>query len=565
MPVSDKLAYEIYIILLFHIPAIVILVSFCAYLCQKAKKNLVRSSFLSLAFMLLIWMVSKVMKTVSPNESIRWFFIVTQYLGVQFMGYFLVLFARVYTKDRMPALRTRIVLAILPALSFLVVATNPLHMMFYSYYDFYKDRFGPLFIPIQSIQYLYLLSGIMMLAPNYTHQPGFKGRVIWARFFAVVTMIPLLANAYYILFKLDVFPWIFSIPVFDFSPIAGTVALLLFVIPALQFRFFEISPISHKQIIRQMLTGIVFVTKKNNLYSPNQAFLNMFQSYELTSDKESLFAVAATQQNREQFVCFFEEQKEGSFALETKDQHYYMVKQQWVDKKNRVFAFSDTTEIVKMKNKLKEKNKDLQELNAELQVLSSKAAELSATRIKAAVAQNIHDILGHSLTVALCTADMALFEKEESAILEKLDLMMNLLNRSLEDLKNTVHGNPINLKDTTLIKAIQELSSPKIAVNLVLQGTPYELNKEKTEALFRTCQEAITNAIRHGKAEKIHMFLRFYPEKVELFMIDDGVGCKEIHKNIGLTGMETRIKNLKGSIHFGSDGIQGFHIYVKIE
>lgn len=565
MPVSSKLAYEIYIILLFHIPAIIILISFCTYLFLKAKKTPVLYSFLALSGMLLIWMISKVLKTVSPNESIRWFFIVTQYFGVEFMGFFLFLFAYIYKKNYLPPKKIVILLCIIPTLSFIVVLTNPIHMVFYSYYDFYKDNFGPLFFLIQFFQYLYLIVGIVMLSKNHTLQPAFEGRQLWARFFATITLIPLAANIYYILFKLSIVGWIFSVPVFDFSPIAGTAALILFIIPALRFRFFDISPVSHKQIFNQMPTLFVFVSEKGELYSPNHAFQSVFGNQLENPTIHNLLKLAATELNFLAFSDYYKNEDSSSFILETRNKRYYQIRQRFINQKSRLLSFSDITTIMLMRQDLHLKNCELLKINEELQALSGKAAELSSTRIKTAVAQNIHDILGHSLTVALCTADFTSKNLNEKTALENLELIYNLLIRSLKDLKNTVYGKPLNLQETTLTKSIQQLTNPNIELLLVSQGTPYELSTAKTEAFFRICQEAVTNAIRHGKAEKIHIFLRFFPEKTELFVIDNGIGCKEIHKNFGLSGMESRIAALNGTISFGSDGIQGFHIHVKIE
>ena len=565
MELSDKLSYEIYIILIFHIPAIIILFSFCDYLYQKAKKSAVLYSFLALAAMLLIWMLAKVFKTVSPNQQLRWVFIVIQYFGIQFMGFCLIVFAYIYTRNRIPSLKALILLGILPTISFFIVLTNPIHMQFYSYYDFYKDRFGPLFLPIQSFQYLYLIIGIVMLSKNYTHQPGFEGRKQWARIFALVTLIPLCGNLYYILFKLDIFPWIFSIPVFDFSPIAGTASLILFTIPALHFRFFDISPVSHRQIFNQMPYGIVFVTQSGLLYSPNKAFIIHFIDKFSINCLEDLAKHSFSEEEGYQFLDFYHDHSKAGFLFKTNDGLSYQVSRKIVNRKSHLYSFSDITIIMDLRQKLLEKNMELTAVNEALKILSGKEIELTAARIKASVAQNIHDILGHSLTVALCTADLAENDTTIEAANEKLKIIYLLLVRSLEDLKNSVQGKPLPLQQTSLIIAIQELSNPNITLSFNTQGISYELNSARTEALFRVCQEAITNAIKHGQAKSIHIFLRYFPEKVELFIIDDGTGCKTIVKNYGLSGMESRILALQGTIDFGSDGIQGFHIHVKLE
>lgn len=561
MPITDKLAYEIYIILIFHLPAILILIAFCTYIYFKANKTPVLFSFLALAAMLLIWMVSKVFKTVSPDENLRWVFIVCQYFGVQFLGVCLVIFAYIYTKNKVPSNKTMIILGVFPLASFIAVLTNPLHMQFYSHYDFYKDSFGKLFLPIQSIQYVYLIAGVVMLSKGFTRQPSFAGRRGWARLFATLTIFPLLANCYYILFKMDVFEWIFPFPVFDFSPIAGTMALILFTIPALRFKFFDISPVSYRQIFNHMQTGIVFIASNGTLFSPNKAFNEMF-SEDLSRQNINRFAEHFLKgENASVAEKLFFSEINSSAYLKSNDGKYYFVRSMLITGGVRLFSFSDVTDIAVLEKNLSEKNQELVRINSELVEMSGKSAELSATRIKSAVAQNVHDILGHSLTVAICTSELAVRDMDCDEVRMKLEIIYDLLSASLDDLKKSVQGSD-TINQTSLTKAILSLKNPGIELDLVAQGSPYELDTTHTEAIFRICQEALTNSIKHGKASSIHIFLRYYKNKFEIFIIDNGVGCTHIKKSYGLIGMESRTAELGGELSFGSDG-GGFHIYAR--
>jgi signal transduction histidine kinase len=83
-------------------------------------------------------------------------------------------------------------------------------------------------------------------------------------------------------------------------------------------------------------------------------------------------------------------------------------------------------------------------------------------------------------------------------------------------------------------------------------------------ALFNTCRESMTNALKHGKARNVISFLRFDEKLIELYILDDGNGCNTIVKNMGLQGMENRVKELNGRISFGSGGEKGFSIHIEI-
>ncbi|WHH61343.1 histidine kinase N-terminal 7TM domain-containing protein [Petroclostridium sp. X23] len=565
MQVSDKLAFEIFTIIIFHTIALLILFSFSFYMFLKAKKTPLLYSYLSVVLMIMLWMVSKILKTVAPTQGLRWFFIVTQYFGIDFLGFFLVVFAYIYTKDKMPARNTFILLSVLPILSFLVVPTNPLHMGFYSYYDFYKDRFGPLFYSTQFIHYIYLFTGIYLLSKGFTLQPGFRGKRKWARIFAVLTLMPIIANVYYILFKLNVFPWLFPFPVFDFTPIAASISLILFTIPVLTFRVFDISPISYWKLFDWIPHGIVFLNSDKNLYSGNSSFYSMFLNVTENRDIYS-FAKALPfieSEQIQQFLDFLVSDSIPQFEMTLKNNLCYKVTKKILKKNNLLLCFYDISILARNRSELAKQNEELSQINIRLDALAQASRELAIAKTKAQMAQNVHDILGHSLTVVIGTAELAATDSDMDVVGRKLSRINELLISSLNDVKNTFIGKN-DWGQTSLIKAILHLKNEAIDVDFVYQGNPYELNSSQTEAVFRLCQEAVTNAIKHGNARTIHIILRYKPHEIDIYTIDNGAGCREIKKSYGLLGIETRINSLSGKVSFGSDGEQGFTIHATL-
>ncbi len=567
MPVSDKLAVEIFTIIIFHTIALVILFGFSFSIYIRAKKTPLLYSYLAVVAMIMLWMLSKILKTVSPNEELRWIFIVTQYFGVEFLGYCLVFFAYIYTRGKVPSRKALILWGVLPLISFIIVLTNPLHMRFYSYYDFYKDRFGFMFIPLQIIQYTYMLFGIVLLSKGYTRQPGFNGKKSWANFFAAITLITLFTNAYYILFKFGIFPWVFPFPVFDFTPVAASIALILFMIPALRFRFFDISLISYEQFFAQIPQGIVFLDGENKLYNGNVAYHSMFH-HACEEKRLHDFANALPFEKTEDIQRFMDyvqsiDRKNG-FEMFLKNGLTCKVLKKPLKKKHILLCFNDISEIAAAERALNNQNSELLETNHRLDTMAQKTRELAIAKTKASIAQNMHDILGHSLTVVIGTAELAAVDTEMKTANQKLNQICELLASGLNDLKNTFIGKDMDWGQTSLTKAISHLRNQNIEVDFVFQGETYELNSPQTEAIFRLCQEAVTNSIKHGRAKTIHIILRFKPQKVEVFAIDNGSGCHEIVKNHGLTGIESRFAELFGKVRFISDGENGFTIHAVI-
>ena len=85
-----------------------------------------------------------------------------------------------------------------------------------------------------------------------------------------------------------------------------------------------------------------------------------------------------------------------------------------------------------------------------------------------------------------------------------------------------------------------------------------------SDTFLRVCKESLTNSLKHRKASHISVFIEFTPVLTKIFIIDNGIGCLEIKKGMGLSGMEQRIAKINGNIVYGSDGEKGFSIHIEI-
>lgn len=546
MVVSYKLALEIYTIELFHLLASILAFTYLVYFWFKAKRSPLLYSFTCLIGMLIVWMVSKIFKTVSPNESIRWFFIVIQYFGIEFSGYFLVIFALLYTRDKPIRKKTLVLLAIPPLLSFLIVLTNPYHMKFYSYFDFYKDNFGVLFFPTQFILYAYLITGVIMLSLGFTKQPQFKNRKRTARFFALAIITPIVFNIYYLLVKLTDVPWIINIPFFDFTPITSTLSLILFIIPAFRYRFLDIMPFACRHIFNQLSDALVFISKGDISTVSNQKF-------------EELACNSVDFENIKSRVECLKETSE----IVLSNQKTYMLTMSPIRRKQQLLSLKDITHQIRLKNELHNMNAELQATNTRLKKMLEMAGQLAAAKTKARVAQDVHDIFGHTLIVVIGLVDLAQQDPSNNSLL-KLSQAKELLNSGVLDLRIALAGQTEKYIKTTLEKSILSLCNQTIETDFSVKGKAVELNSLITDAIYRICQEAMTNSIKHGKAAKITIILRFKTNLVELYIIDNGLGCKQIKKGYGFIGIERRAQSVNGSLSYGSDGEKGFYIHLTI-
>lgn len=563
MSISAKLALEFNAILISHITMLILLVFFHAYLYFNARKTPLLISYLSVILTISLWIIAKILKTVSPTIELRWFFIIIQYLAIDSLGICIIIFAYIHSRDRVPSKKWIFIISIPPTVSFLILLTNPLHMRFYSHFDIYKDRFGILFYFVQSVHYLYLMVGLIMLAKGFTRQPVFQGKKSLGHIFSLFILLPISANVYYILFKMNLLPWIFPFPVFDFSPLAAGLALMLFIFPTLKFRYFDMSPISYSNLYQMLPHGIIILNRKHFLINGNESFYKMFQTKRHSLSIES-FLSNYTCWNPDSLPTlnhFIFHSSQLSITCSLANNKQVRISKYTIHQGLTMLVFQDISLLVQYQQLLLSQNQQLEDANHQLDQMAYNSKQLLLARSKSKIAQNIHDILGHSLTVVIGTADLASTEPADSAYI-KLQQIEALLIESLNDLKNTFHSKCLKAKQTSLIKAIHSLKNPNMMIDLSVNGSIYELNEKQTEAVYRLAQEAITNSIRHGNASHIYLIMCYHNSYFEFYAIDNGVGCTKISKSFGLSGMEKRIFELQGMISFHSDGESGFTIHI---
>ncbi len=90
-----------------------------------------------------------------------------------------------------------------------------------------------------------------------------------------------------------------------------------------------------------------------------------------------------------------------------------------------------------------------------------------------------------------------------------------------------------------LVKLIEGFEkSGGVNVDFYYKNSDIRLSADTYDAVYRVCQEGLTNALRHGKARNVTVGMRFVERSIDLFIIDDGKGCDTVNKGNGLKGME---------------------------
>ena len=245
-----------------------------------------------------------------------------------------------------------------------------------------------------------------------------------------------------------------------------------------------------------------------------------------------------------------------------------------------VIAFNKIQELQKEnKRVIDEKNEELTAMNEELiaaneqlQDYSVTVEELAITKERNRFARDMHDTLGHTLTmlVKMLEVSSVTCTEDVKKTQEDLKKAVEIARDGVKEVRNSVSGlAPVKLEQQGIEIALESLISvfrqtSGVDIHFSVEGVDKDLGPVYADVIYRTCQEAMTNAVRHGKAKRIVIILRQAADRIKLNILDDGVGCEEIKKGFGLSGMEQRVKELDGSLQFGASEEGGFHITVEI-
>jgi len=197
-----------------------------------------------------------------------------------------------------------------------------------------------------------------------------------------------------------------------------------------------------------------------------------------------------------------------------------------------------------------------------LSLAQEELAALAVQNERARIAADLHDILGHSLTVVTVKAELAqrLLDVDIDRARKELADLEGLARDALADVRTTALG----VRGISLPGEIAAAREALAAANVeaTLPGAADEVPTRARELFAWTIREAVTNIVRHAKATRAEV--RLGPRSVEI--VDDGVGsCPENSGGQGLNGLRRRAEELGGTLTVGARKDQpGFRVRVEV-
>ncbi len=205
--------------------------------------------------------------------------------------------------------------------------------------------------------------------------------------------------------------------------------------------------------------------------------------------------------------------------------------------------------------------KELHLKNEQLVQLSGEIEYLTLKEERNRIAQDLHDAIGHTFTTTIVGLDALtrLIDKEPDMAKEQAVELSKYTREGLDEIRKYVHALPFK-EEISIDFAFQKVihSFTKTTGMVVLyesddsgEGSQF-IHKQHIITLTRCLQESLTNAVKHGQANKISVKLKQRLEGISLTIQDNGVGNEELILGFGLSTMKQRIEELGGMFKIDS-------------
>jgi signal transduction histidine kinase len=202
---------------------------------------------------------------------------------------------------------------------------------------------------------------------------------------------------------------------------------------------------------------------------------------------------------------------------------------------------------------------ELQSAHAQLQEYALRSEELAVVEERNRLAREMHDTLGHRLTVSAVQLEAAqrLCPTDAERAAHMVGTVREQVREALTELRGTVATlrTPIEA-DLRLRSALRRLiahfeEGTGLTVHQVLPDKLPDLPEAYRMALYRAAQEALTNVQKHAGARQVWFMLSVREDTIGLLVSDDGRGiaASSAGNGFGLRGLQERAAQLGGALH----------------
>ncbi len=203
---------------------------------------------------------------------------------------------------------------------------------------------------------------------------------------------------------------------------------------------------------------------------------------------------------------------------------------------------------------------------------ATQVEELATTRERNRLAREIHDSVGHYLTVVNVQigAAQAILDQDRDRAIDHLSKARALTQEGLAEVRHSVaalRASPTESRPLAeaLTQLTEQWNATGLRSSLKITGIIRQLTPQANLTLYRAAQEALTNVRKNGQATLFDIELDYRASRnVRLTITDDGVGSSNSHAGFGLLGVRERVQQLDGVVRLQTNSGLGFTIEVEL-
>jgi signal transduction histidine kinase len=192
---------------------------------------------------------------------------------------------------------------------------------------------------------------------------------------------------------------------------------------------------------------------------------------------------------------------------------------------------------------------------------------------RARIARELHDVVGHSVSVMVVQAGAERRVTDRESTREALEQIEKSGRQALSELRRmlgVLRGGeqPADRSPTpdldeldALVAAVREAG---LSVDVRREGAPVPLAPGLGLTAYRIVQEGLTNALKHAGASRVEVVVRYAPGELGLDILDDGPGGAVNGSGHGLAGMRERVALYGGRIEAGTRHEGGFALRARL-
>lgn len=221
---------------------------------------------------------------------------------------------------------------------------------------------------------------------------------------------------------------------------------------------------------------------------------------------------------------------------------------------------------------------ELEMSHRQLKAYSEQVAELATISERNRLARDIHDTLGHYLTVINVQLEKAQAFREKHSIIadQAVSDAKRLASEALRDVRDSVGA----LRTTqemfafgpAMTRLIERMRSDQCIIELAIEGNEDNFSRQQLMALYRATQEGLTNVQRHAGATRVQVKVHFEEHQSSLLLSDNGCGFdpfainkkQESERAYGLQGIQERLEFVGGSLQIESKPGEGTRLWAMI-